>query len=135
MGHSLKWNWGRKEGYSHVTLVEEDDKPEEEKEVEQEDVSPHRACEDRDYKVKYMHVTLVGEDDKPEDGEEIELRRGESSPRTTRKRIVGKETKEGRVIEQGKDFEGSGKSSLRQEMDRKGSERLPAGWMESKERV
>ena len=44
-----------------------------------------------------MHVTLVGEDDKPEDGEEIELRRGKSSTRTTRKRIIGKETKEGRV--------------------------------------
>jgi hypothetical protein len=32
-------------------------------------------------------VALAEEDDKPEDGEEIELRRGESSPRTTRKEV------------------------------------------------
>ena len=113
MGHSSKWNWGRKEGYSHVTLVEKDDKPEVEEEVEQEDASPHRVREDRDYKDTCTHVTLVGVDDKTENGEEIELRRGESSPRTTRQRIIGKETKEGRVVEEGKDFEGKGKSSLR----------------------
>ena len=40
-----------------------------------------------------------------------------------------KETKEGRVVGQGKDIKDSNKSSSRQEMDRMGSERLPAGWM------
>ena len=102
--------------------------------MEQEDASLHQACEDKDDKDRYTHVTLAGEDDKPEDGEEIELRRCESSPRTTRKRIIGKETEEGRVVEQGKDFEGSSKSSSRQEMDRMGSERLPTG-CRARERV
>ena len=71
----------------HVTLVEEDDKPEEEEEVEQEDASLHQAGEDKDDKDRYAQVTLAGEDDKPEDGEEIEQRRGESLPRTTRKEV------------------------------------------------
>ena len=43
-------------------------------------------------------------------GEEIELRRCESSSRTTRKSFIGKEIKEGRVVEQGKDFKGISKS-------------------------
>ena len=55
-----------------------------------EDASLHQACEDKDYKDKYAHVTPAEEDDKTEDGEEIELRRCESSPRTTRKSITGK---------------------------------------------
>ena len=50
MGHSSKLNWGRQGGYSHVTLVEEDNKPEEEEEKEKEEASPHRVREDRDYK-------------------------------------------------------------------------------------
>ena len=79
-------------------------------------------------------MTLVGEDDKPEDGEEIELRKGESSSKTTTQRITGKEAKEGRVLSRARTLRAVGKSSLRQEMDRKGSERLLAGWMESKER-
>ena len=62
-----------------------------------------KACKDKNYKDKYTHVTLVEEDDKPEDGEEVELRRCESSQkrartRTTRKNIIGKEIKEGRVV-------------------------------------
>ena len=46
MGHSSKWNWGRQEGYSHVTLVEEDDKPEEEEEVKKR-MRFHIECERR----------------------------------------------------------------------------------------
>jgi hypothetical protein len=63
-----------------------------------------RADEDKDYKDKYAHVTLAEEDYKPEEGEEVGLRRCESSPRTTKKSIIGEEIKEGRVVEQGKDF-------------------------------
>ena len=74
-------------------------------------------CEDKGYKDKYTHVTLAEEDDKPEDGEEVELRRCESSPRTTRKSIIGKEIKEGRVVEQGKDFEGISKSFFEKPKD------------------
>ena len=92
-----------------------------------EDASLHQACEDKDYKDKYTHVTLAGEDDKPEDGEELELRRCKSSPRTTRKRIIGKEIKEGRVVEQGIDFEGSSKSSSRSQKIHTGGEENAGG--------
>ena len=50
------------------------------------------------------------EDDKPEDGEEVGLRRCESSPRTTRRSIIGEKIKEGRVVKQDKDFKGISKS-------------------------
>ena len=93
VGVRVRSNWTQlkvelgEEGFTHVTLVEEDDKPEEEEEVEQEDASLHQAGEDKGDKDRYAQVTLAGEDDKPEDGEEIEQRRGESSPRTTRKEV------------------------------------------------
>ena len=66
-------------------------------------------------KEEYTDVTLVEEDNKPEEGEEVELRRCESPSRrartrTTRTSIIGKEIKEGRVVQQGKDFEGISKS-------------------------
>ena len=53
----------------------------------QEDASLHQAGKDKDDKDRYAQVTLAGEEDKPEDGEEIEQRRGESTPRTTRKEV------------------------------------------------
>ena len=91
--------------YTHVTLVKEDDKPEDGEELVQRDASLHQGGQGQDYKDKYTHVTLVEEDVKQEDGEEVELRRRESSQkrartRTTRKSIIGTEIKEGRVVEQ-----------------------------------
>ena len=84
-----------KEGFTHVTLAEEDDRTEEEEEVEQEDASLHlhQAVEDKGDKDRYTQVTLVREDDKPEAGEGIEQRRVESSTKTTRKRNKDKGNK------------------------------------------
>ena len=91
-------------------MVEEDDKPGWGRGGTKKRRAYTRAGEDRDYKDKYAHVTLAKEDYKPEEGEKVGLGRCESSPRTTRKGIIGEEIMEGRVVKQGKDFKGISKS-------------------------
>ena len=60
-----------------------------------------------------LQVTLAAEDDKPEDGEEIELRRYESSPRTTRRVLLARRSRKGDLLSRARTLRALARVSLR----------------------